>query len=193
MLIDDSNWYYGFLRHQWELDYQKFYDWLNKEFDVIDIIFFGGIISRKAYFERHPSHTIDDFIKCQDDRRKFLEKLKAFGYKVKTKPVTSVYDSTTGDYKRKCNFDVEITIIAIDRMGEYEELVLCSGDGDFLKLVKYLKGKHKKVTIITHHDRLNYNLAQAANRSIFLHTIKSSVEKIRDCRSSPHSPINNRL
>ncbi|MEA3368811.1 MAG: NYN domain-containing protein [Candidatus Ratteibacteria bacterium] len=180
VLIDDSNLYYGFKFQERKLDYEKFYLWLKKEFNPIDIFFFGGIISKKTFFDRHPAHTISGFVKAQKDRKSFLRKLKNIGYKVRTKPVTSVYDSTEGDYKRKCNFDVEITISAIDRLQEYEELVLCSGDGDFIKLAKYIKGKHKKVTIVAHKDRLNSNLAITANRKVFFQDIRALVEKKKE-------------
>jgi len=63
VLIDDSNYYYGFKRLAWELDYEKFYHWLKNEFDVLDIYFFGGIISKKTFFDRHPTHTLTGFIK----------------------------------------------------------------------------------------------------------------------------------
>lgn len=177
VIIDDSNLHYGFRTLRWETDYQKFYSWLNQEFDIVDIFFFGGIVSKKAFFDKHPTHTLSGFIKYKKERQAFFKVLKSIGYKVRSKPVSSVYDSTTGDYKRKCNFDVEMTILALDRINDYEELVLCSGDGDFVKLVKYLKGKYKKVTIIAHKLRLNYNLELAANRKIFFHELKPHIEK----------------
>ena len=48
---------------------------------------------------------------------------------------------------------------------------------DFEKLLKYLKGKHKKTTIIAHADRLNDHLVSSANRTILFKHIKSLVEK----------------
>ncbi|MBP7795160.1 MAG: NYN domain-containing protein [Elusimicrobiales bacterium] len=180
ILIDDSNFYYGFKKQSWEMDYEKFYKWLNDNFCPIAIYFFGGIIAKKAFFDRHPTrhptHTLADFIKAKKEREAFFKKLKSIGYKVATKLVSSVYDYTSGTYKRKCNFDVEMTIIALDRLNEYEELVLCSGDGDFTKLLKYIKGKYKKATVIAHKDRLNFQLKEAANRIIFIEDIKKEVE-----------------
>jgi len=180
VLIDDSNLYYGFKKQRWDLDYEKFNTWIKKEFNTIDIYFFGGVPSKKTFFDKHPNHTISGFIKYKRDREAFIKRLKKFGYKVRTKPVASVYDSTAGIYKRKCNFDVEIAIVALDKINEYEELVLCSGDGDFVKLIKYLKGKYKKTTIVAHKDRLNSNLAVAANRKIFFREIRSLVEKKKE-------------
>ena len=176
ILIDDGNLYYGFKKHRWELDYEKFYHWLKNSFDFFDIYFFGGIISKKTFFDRHPNHTLTGFIKYKDDRQRFFRLLKKIGYKVRTKPIASLYDSTKGEYKRKCNFDVEITILALDKLNDYKELVLCSGDGDFTKLIKYVKGKYKKTTLIVHKDRLNWELKETANRVIFFEDIRRAVE-----------------
>ena len=150
-----------------------------KIFLLLEFIFFGGIISKKVFFDRHPTSNLTEFVKYKEKRESFFRMLKKVGYIVKSKPVASVYDSTDGEYKRKCNFDVEITIIALDKLQEYQELVLCSGDGDFVKLLKYVKGKHRKSTIIVHKDRLNWGLKATANRVIFLENIKNEVEKKR--------------
>ena len=180
ILIDDANLYYGLKRQRWELDYKKFYDWLKRNFDVLDVFFFGGIISKKTFFDRHPSRPLSDFVEEKGKRENFFRFLKETGYHVKTKPIASLYDSTEGTFKRKCNFDVELTIIALDRIAEYQELVLCSGDGDFEKLLKYVKGKHKKATIIApNKDRLSSNLALSANRVISLESIRKEVEMKR--------------
>ena len=82
VLIDDSNLYYGFKLQRWELDYEKFYIWLKEEFNPVDIFFFGGIISKKTFFDRHPTHTLSGFIKSQKDREAFLRKLKRIGYTI---------------------------------------------------------------------------------------------------------------
>jgi uncharacterized LabA/DUF88 family protein len=177
ILLDDSNYYYGFKRLPWKLDYEKFYWWVKNSFDVLDIYFFGGMITKKTFFDRHPTHTLSGFIQYKETRQAFFNLLKKTGYKVRTKPVASLYDSTKGEYRRKCNFDVEITIIALDRLNEYKELILCSGDGDFTKLLKYVKGKYKKTTLIVHKDRLNWDLEKTANRVIFVESLRRDVQK----------------
>lgn len=176
ILIDDSNFFYGFKKHNWKLDYKKFYQWLNKSFNVLDIYFFGGVITQNAYMTKNPANTLQGFIKAKEGNIKFFKFLKDIGFIVKTKPVTCNYDDTDGEYKRKCNFDVEITIIAIDQLDKYDELVLCSGDGDFVKLLKYIKGKHKKTTLIAHKDRINSNLKKTANKTLFLKDLRKDIE-----------------
>jgi len=175
ILIDASNLYYGFINYNWELNYVKFYRWLHKNFAPIGIYFFDGTMTQKTFFEKYPNYTLQDFILHKDKENDFFKMLKHVGYKIRTKPVASVYDKTSGDYKRKCNFDVEITILALDLLNDYDELVLCSGDGDFIKLLKYVKGKFKKTMIIAHKDRTNQELKKTANSAISIESIRSEI------------------
>ena len=73
------------------------------------------------------------------------------------------------------NFDVEITIDALDNIGNYDCFVLASGDGDFVKLVKYLKGMRKKAVIIAPSERLSWNLEKAANQVIYLDDLEDHI------------------
>ncbi len=179
VLIDDANLYYASKKVGWDIAYEKFYQWLHANFSVLDIYFFGGIISKKAFFDRHPKRTILDFRKEKESREDFFKFLRKMGYKVRPKEVASLYDSTEAAFKRKCNVDVEITITALDQLDHYDELILCSGDGDFEKLLRYVKGKHKKATLITHGSRCNWLLKLAANRVISFEEIKHEIEKKR--------------
>ena len=46
--IDDANIYYGYKTAGWEINFEKFRDWLKMEFEIIDMFFFGGIITKKV-------------------------------------------------------------------------------------------------------------------------------------------------
>src|SRR3989338_4003504 len=177
ILIDDANLYYASKKVGWSIAYDRFYQWFHANFSVLDIYFFGGIISKKAFFDRHPNKSIDDFRKEKEAREGFFKFLRKVGYKVRPKEVASLYDSTEAVYKRKCNVDVEIVITALDRLADYDELILCSGDGDFEKLLRYVKGKHKKATVIAFKARCSNQLQLAANRFISFEGIRQEVQK----------------
>lgn len=51
-------------------------------------------------------------------------------------------------YRRKCDFDVEITMDALSALDDYETLLLFSGDGDYAALANYLIEKGKKVILV---------------------------------------------
>ena len=65
----------------------------------------------------------------------------------------------------------------MERLDSYKELVLCSGDGDFTKLLRYVKAKYKKATIMAHKERLNRELRKTANRVIYFEDIRIVLEK----------------
>jgi uncharacterized LabA/DUF88 family protein len=54
---------------------------------------------------------------------------------------------------------------------------LLSGDGDFVKLIKYLKGKKKKTVVIAPSDRFSDNLEKAANQVIYLEDLKAGISR----------------
>ena len=77
ILIDDSNLYYVCKKYEWKIDYKKFYRWITKNFDMIGVFFFGGIITEKAFFDLHPDKVFEDFIKEKKDRQQFFKFLIA--------------------------------------------------------------------------------------------------------------------
>ncbi|MBU4338695.1 NYN domain-containing protein [Patescibacteria group bacterium] len=51
-------------------------------------------------------------------------------------------------YRRKCDFDVEITRDALNMIDSYDTLLLFSGDGDYFALTEDLIKKGKKVILV---------------------------------------------
>ena len=88
--------------------------------------------------------------------------------------------------------DIGIKSAAISKIGKIgreakkiinaKGMVVCPGfidihtHSDFTILLKYIKGKHKKATVITHKDRSNRQLLKSANRVIFIEDIRNDVE-----------------
>jgi len=132
---------------------------------------------KQLFFDYKPNAILDDFIKAKDAKWQFFKELKSIGYKVVSKVISRVYDHTDGRMKHKCNFDVEITVNAIDQMDTYDEFILCSGDGDFVKLLKYLKGHKKKTIVVAPKKRLSDILAKTANRVIYLDDLRTEIEE----------------
>jgi uncharacterized LabA/DUF88 family protein len=184
VLIDKSNYHYGLKKLGWNIDYQKLYNWLCDIYDLTEICIYEGIHTEKSFFITHSSYdSYEESVKDQafkqtiKKKRSFHKKIKNFGYKVYAKPIQSIYDDTDGEYKLKCNCDVEITIKAISKVNEYDRLILCSGDGDFAKLCRYLKGQHnKKITVLSIRSRTSYLIRKAANKVIFLNSIRDKIE-----------------
>ena len=103
-------------------------------------------------------------IRGQDfDSTKFESKLKAVGYTVKGRTITKVMRHNRLVF-RKTNHDVSITIDSIDKINNYDKLILMSGDGDFIDLCKYLKSKKKIVEIWSFKECYNTSLEAYADK-----------------------------
>lgn len=118
-----------------------------------------------------------------DDKRhqKFLALLKTQGFRLRTKQVKIIRDKKKGE-ERKANFDVEITIDAVDRQSLYDTAVLFSGDSDFAPLIDYLKRKDKQTIICSTRRNISRELWE---RGIFVDilTIKEVLRPYKNATS----------
>ena len=144
-------------------------------YQALSFYYYEGIPSKSQYLDTHSGHGISEFSEAKKKKKNYFKFLKGINFKVRQKPVGRIYDSTSGQFKHKCNFDVELTIDALDNIDSYDCFVLVSGDGDFVKLVKYLKGKRKKTVIIAPSERLSWNLEKTANQVIYLDDLKFQI------------------
>ncbi len=80
--------------------------------------------------------------------RPLIDWLDYNGYTMVTKPAKEFIDAA-GRKKIKGNMDIEIAVEALELAPHYDHMVLFSGDGDFVSLVKALQRQAKKVTIVS--------------------------------------------
>lgn len=175
VFIDASNIHYYLVKADWRIDWKKFKEYCEKRYDSPKFFYYEGVPSKSQYFDIHPDEGIAQFIEAKKNKLNYFKVLKGISFKVRHKPVGRVYDNTAGEFKYKCNFDVELTIDALDGLDNYQIFVLFSGDGDFVKLIKYLKGKKKKTVVIAPSERLSWNLERAANQIIYLEDLKDKI------------------
>ncbi len=175
VFIDAANFHYFLQKAGWKIDWEKFQKYFKRNYVDVSFYYYEGITSKAQYFDLHPDKTIKDFSEAKKRKLEYFKFLKNSRYIVRQKPVGRIYDNAAGVFKHKCNFDVELTIDALDNINKYDIAILCSGDGDFLKLVKYLKGKKKKTIVLAAWDRLSNKLEEAANQVIYLEDIKNHI------------------
>jgi len=178
VFIDYRNCHYYLEKNGWEIDWEKFKTLLEEMYDVVEIYYYDGVPSKAVFFDLNLGNSLEDFGEMKKTKRVYFSSLQSLGFTVRKKLVSRVYDTKKRRYKHKCNFDVELAIDAIDTLDRYEVCVLCSGDGDFTKLIKYLKGKHKKVVIMAGKDRLSRGSRNAANQVIHLREVKFDIMKV---------------
>lgn len=115
---------------RWSVDYKKLKSFFSDICDLQDIKFYT------------PAFHNDGHIG-------FLYFLKkSLKFKLNTKPLKEYPDHSEDHPNRKANFDVEIAVDAVDKIKEYDTFVLFSGDCDFKYLIRYLKGKGKKIVVV---------------------------------------------
>lgn len=179
LFIDAANYHYALQRQGWQIDWQRFINYFSEPYNMKKVFYYEGIVTRGFYRDLHPQATLWEFKAAKERKKAYFKALKALGITVCTKPIGRVYDASSGQMKHKCNFDVELTIDALNTVEEYKVFLLASGDGDFAKLVRHLKGKYKKTIVISHKQRTSHQLIGSANQVIFLNSIRMYVEKIQ--------------
>jgi len=177
ILIDASNIKYYLKEKRWRISWRRFQQYFRGLYDHIDVVYYEGIRTKAVFFDHKPTASLNEFLEAKAKKLDFFKTLKSIGFKVVTKLVSRVYDHTQGKFRHKCNFDVEITIAAIDQMDRYDEFVSCSGDGDFVKLLKYLKAHKKKTVVVAPGKRLSGLLAKASNQVVFLKDLRAQIEE----------------
>lgn len=174
MFVDASNFFYALKDEGWRIDWKRFLSHFMAAYDVVQAYYYEGIPTLGVFFDSNPTASKEDLNEKKAKLKAYHKRLKRFGYAVRTKPVGRFYDRSEGKLKHKCNFDVELTIDALDQMDNYEVCILGSGDGDFDKLIRYLKGHFKQVIVVAHRDFLSYLLRP--NKTIYLGDLRPAIE-----------------
>ena len=94
-------------------------------------------------------------------RVRFYLKLENFGYELHLKPV-KLYEQDDGTTKRKANCDVDMTFYLMKEKDNFKKVVILSGDGDFLPVLKYLQEIGKEVIILARGPRTAREIRQFA-------------------------------
>lgn len=154
VFIDAANLFYGGEKSLgWTVDYQKLYKYLEKRYDASRVYYFAGIEIYDYPFD----YQFNDWV-CINKLEKYSEKgnrklihlykkLEKFRYILRLKPVKK-HTKADGTIDRKANCDVGITLCMMQDKDDYERLVLFSGDGDFISVLKYLTEKEGKQLVV---------------------------------------------
>ncbi|MBW4619383.1 MAG: NYN domain-containing protein [Cyanosarcina radialis HA8281-LM2] len=120
----------------------------------------SGPVSLRFYIGEDPSNQL---------QKHFFNRLRKLGYTVV--PKTIVWQQG----KPKANVDVDLAVDMIQLGMDCETVVLCSGDGDYLKAVNEVKKAGVKVVVVGLGSQTSHLLKQAASEYIDLAEIKESI------------------
>ena len=146
-LIDAENLYYA-PKKIWgpgsKLDYKKLFNLISKKSHLITAI---------AYLVADPVVDQNQFIKC----------LIKIGY---TPKIKTLY-SQNGQIQNS-NWDEDIIKDGLAMIEDTDELVMVSGDSDFIPMLKVYKEQHKSISIICFQDNFNPALRDYSDSITFL-------------------------
>jgi len=114
---------------------------------------FGGKLDYKVLLDRivRGSGKEDRFLagayaylveNPEKDQTKFKKLLESFGFQVKFRELLERSDGS-----RKANWDLGLTIDILQDISRFDVVVIASGDGDFVDLIKYLKRHYDEVEV----------------------------------------------
>lgn len=117
-------------------------------------------------------------IKDPHDQRAFRDALISMGFTVRTKILKEYRDEDSGRYSQKANLDIEIVIDMFNTVGQYDRIILFSGDGDFERAVELLRSKNTLITVVSTEGMIARELRNATDRYIDLNDIRPYIEKL---------------
>lgn len=172
IFIDGSNFKYAtFKALGFKVDFNKLLEVLSKGAYLLRAYYYSGIWTEESIraFIRLKNEAdsqvhLDSSENGTDNKEKnlyttllnkrrkeldFLRFLSRSGYQVVTKPVRVYKDYLTDEAMFKANLDIEI-VLDMMRIAKYvDEVVLVSGDGDFVPVIKELQGFGVRIIVVT--------------------------------------------
>lgn len=166
--IDASNLFYGGVKSLgWSVDYKKLLNYLKNKYKISKVYYYAGvelsgyiysILDGEIDLKKVLNH-LKKFNKVNETQRvKFYLKLQSFGYDLQLKPV-KVFKSN-GKVEKKANCDVDLTFHLMKYKEKYKNVLILSGDGDFVIVLKYLQSIGKKVQVLARAERTAKEIKQ---------------------------------
>jgi len=97
------------------------------------------------------------------EEKPFFDALTKLGIETRVRDLQEFYGGA-----KKADWDVGIVIDAIRTAQALDVIVLCSGDGDFIPLVEYLKNQGKRVEVLAFGKTTSLKLKEVADEFIDL-------------------------
>jgi uncharacterized LabA/DUF88 family protein len=94
-------------------------------------------------------------------RVRFYKKLEQFGYELYLKPI-KLYEQDDETTKRKANCDVDMAFHLMKDKDQFDRVIILSGDGDFLPVMKFLRKEDKEVLVMARGPRTAREIRQFA-------------------------------
>ncbi len=175
--VDAANLFYGGRKSLgWSIDHEKLYCYLQERYNASRVYYFGGVEIHDFPFDYLQHETVPikeverylaQYIKEKSQflneaklalldrhqrRIRFYVKIEQFGFRLILKPVKT-YEDEDGNARRKANCDVDMAFYLMRDSDEFGRVIVLSGDGDFLPVLKHLKESNKEVLVLARAPR----------------------------------------
>lgn len=165
VMIDGANLFQTAKALSFDIDFKKFRAFMQGEADVLRFCYYTAMLDD----EQNPIRPLVDFLSYN-------------GFKVVTKRAKEFTDSS-GARRIRGNMDIEIVVDALDAAAYVDQVILFSGDGDFVPMVEALQRRGVVVTVVSSVQpkpaMVADDLRRAADQFIDLIQIKERVERER--------------
>ncbi len=108
------------------------------------------------------------------EERAFFDALVNLGIETRAKELQEFFGGA-----KKADWDVGLTIDAVRTAEIVDTIVICSGDGDFVPLVEYLKNNGRRVEVLAFGRSASMRLKEAADEFIDLGANPKYLLRIR--------------
>jgi uncharacterized LabA/DUF88 family protein len=92
------------------------------------------------------------------EEESFFEALEDIGFETRIKALR-----TFGDGSKKADWDVGLSLDAVSLAPHVDTVTLCTGDGDFARLCRYLRHEGVRVEVLSFEQSTAENLIEAAD------------------------------
>lgn len=156
----------------WRVNYWKVYNFFCKNSNLTSISFYSakfGTVSHEkflTFLKKNGYRLVTKSVKVISDQEATINRICQHCGKKSRISLEFICENCNKRndiiIERKADFDVEISVDAVDWRNKYDTFVLFSGDSDFVYLVKYLKKRfNKTVIVISRRGHISKELRQS--------------------------------
>lgn len=138
-------------------DYRKLLAWKEKDGKIVILRYYSPTFGAKG-------------------QNRFFSFIKNLGFKIITKNIKIIKQQGKKS-QNKANFDVEITFDTAIMIGQFDKLILFSGDSDFVYLISQLQKRGVSTTVISPQWRTAKELREQADEFIDLRNCEFVMKK----------------
>lgn len=180
LFIDGANFYATAKALGLEVDYKRLLAHFRSSGHLVRALYYTSILDDQEYSSIRP----------------LIDWLDYNGFTIVSKPAKEYVDAQ-GRRKIKGSMGIELTVDAMVLCEQLDHLVLFSGDGDYVSLVRALQQKGKRLSVVstlcTQPPMASDELRRQADQFIDLADIASKIARPPDQRRrSPVAPRENR-